>query len=47
MNYDVVLIIVFFIIFISIQYSLNKILVELKNIRKILTRININENNSK
>jgi hypothetical protein len=36
MYIKIILVVVFFIIFISIQYSLNRILYELKEIKKLL-----------
>lgn len=38
MNLEAILVIVFFVILISIQYTLNKILTEIKNIRKCLEK---------
>lgn len=39
MNFDFVVTVIFFIIIISIQYTLNKILVELKSIKQLLSKI--------
>ncbi|WP_187287420.1 hypothetical protein [Gottschalkia acidurici] len=38
MNSDIVIIFIFFTILISMQYSLNKILYELKDIKKLIAR---------
>ncbi|WP_183108754.1 hypothetical protein [Thermohalobacter berrensis] len=43
MNYEIILIFIFFTIFISIQYSLNRILSELREIKKILIQLRIKD----
>ncbi|WP_284071451.1 hypothetical protein [Clostridiisalibacter paucivorans] len=43
MYYDVFLIVIILIILISVQYTLNKILVELKKIRGLLSNIKYKE----
>ena len=43
MDYKILLIFIFFMIIISIQYTLNKILVELKEIKKIIIKIKSEE----
>ncbi len=43
MNIELIIGVVFFVILISIQYTLNKILYELKNIKKVLL---ISKNNN-
>lgn len=45
MEYKILLVFIFFMIIVSIQYTLNKILVELKEIRKILIKIKSKEKN--
>ncbi len=40
MYFNVIIIAIFFIILISIQYTLNKILLELRGIKEILTKFN-------
>ncbi|WP_278277539.1 hypothetical protein [Anaeromicrobium sediminis] len=43
MDYKIMVIMVFFIILVSIQYTLNKIVVLLKEIKEILYKINIRQ----
>jgi len=43
MEYKIVIGIIFFIIFMSVQYTLNKILVELKDVKKILIQMKIKD----
>lgn len=42
MNYYIILGVVLFVIVISIQYTLNKILVELKDIKRFIVKSKIN-----
>lgn len=43
MEFDLLLIIIFFVIFISIQYTLNKILTVMNDIKKILVELRVKQ----
>ncbi|WP_425448164.1 hypothetical protein [Dethiothermospora halolimnae] len=43
MEYNIIVAVIFLIIFITIQYTLNKILMELKNIKQILVQMKIKD----
>ncbi|EOC99509.1 hypothetical protein [Caldisalinibacter kiritimatiensis] len=43
MDYKIIGVVAFFIILVSIQYTMNKILVELREIKKILMNIEIKD----
>ncbi len=43
MNYTLIAIVIFFIILITIQYSLNRIILLLKEIKDLLYKINIKD----
>lgn len=43
MEYDLIIYVIFFIIIISIQYTLNKILMEIKDIKRFLIELKIKD----